>query len=215
VYGSFDYATHVDPAIRINPSLPLQFAMDFNIDPGMHGLLGQHDMSTDHAVEIAEFYERDLTIKDMIEKQFVNWLSRLPSGVTFPELHLFGDPSGKNRSALDAKSYWDWIRQWFKTRFAELMPGCHVRFRYEMSDPGIQARVNVVNCALRTIDGRVRYRIHPDCKELIKDLRVMKWVKGEMPEGDRSHSADAVAYRLCVLMPIRRIERRTSNYATI
>lgn len=215
VYGSFDFATHVDSSVRVRSGMPLHFSMDFNICPGMHGLLGQYDGSTDNAVEIAEFYEKDLTIKKMIEVNFVNWLMALPAGVTFPELHLFGDPSGKNRSALDAKSYWDWLRQWFNTKLSEYMPGCRVRYRYETSDPGIQSRVNVVNCALRTIDGRVRYRIHPDCKELIQDLRVMKWEEGEMPEGDRSHSADAIAYRLCVIMPLRRIERRASQFAAV
>jgi len=213
VYSSFDHATHVDASIEPNPSLPLHFSMDFNISPGMHGLLGQFNPSTDIATEFAEFHEKDLSIKRMIEVNFVNWLQA--TKIPFTSIDIFGDPSGKNRSALDAKSYWDWLRSWFSTEFRSILPNCIVRFRYTTSDPGIHSRVNVVNCAMRTIDGRVRYKIHPRCERLIKDFRVMKWDEGDLPEGDFSHSSDACAYRLGVIMPIRTLIRTTARYATV
>ena len=68
-------------------------------------------------------------------------------------------------------------------------------------------RVNAVNCALCDAAGNVRYRIHPRCRRLIDDLRLMRWSKdGSADKRDRarSHASDADGYRIYYLLPIRR-----------
>lgn len=200
VYRSFDYDLNTTDQIEPNPHAPLHLAMDFNINPGMHGIIGQHDESTDTAYAIDELHGKDMSAIQMLPA-FKSWVSK-NGGWHWPELHVFGDASGSGRFEATGESAWKIVREWFDQN----MPNVPIRYRYRASNPGVADRVNAVNCALRTIDGKVRYRIHRRCDRLVTDMKSLKWHGNEINKKDRklSHASDADGYRIERIMPIRR-----------
>lgn len=200
VYGSFDASVNVSDAIELNPHSPLHLAMDFNISPGMHGVAGQFDEATGTAYAVHEFHERDMSLIQMLPA-FASWIAST-GGWRWPELHVFGDAAGSGRFEATGETCWQIARQWFEQH----VPGVHIRWRYPAKNPAVSDRVNAMNCALRSIDGKARYRVHPRCERLITDLKTLKWDGNEIDKKDRklSHASDAEGYRIEMLMPVRR-----------
>src|SRR5437868_666378 len=80
MYGSFDEAKNVDPSLVINTDAPLQIAVDFNIDPGMHCIIGQHFPERGLITSVWEIHEPGMSVPEMaralrkwIEAQFGAW----------------------------------------------------------------------------------------------------------------------------------------------
>lgn len=207
MYSAFDATVgqNVDESVRLDDALPLQLAVDFNISPGMHGVIGQHfpalDMLTArhliHAPRM-DVQRMMLEFKRMIDADYGGW--------RWPELWLFGDASGSSKWAGSGESCWDivvsYLKQW----------GITYRWRVPAANPPIADRVNSVNCACKDIGGAIHYKVHPDCKGLINDYRKMRWDdEGEMEKNDRklSHASDAEGYRIHVLRPVRQLRRAT------
>ena len=42
IYGTFDDTRNTDRSLALVPGIPLQLAVDFNKDPGMHAVVGQY-----------------------------------------------------------------------------------------------------------------------------------------------------------------------------
>jgi len=51
-----------------------------------------------------------------------------------------------------------------------------VSMRQNRANPGVRDHANTMNNVLKTVSGCARSKIHPRCKELIKDLRQVKWL---------------------------------------
>ena len=51
-----------------------------------------------------------------------------------------------------------------------------VSMRQNRANPGVRDRANTMNNVLKTVSGCAQSKIHPRCKELIKDLRQVKWL---------------------------------------
>ena len=128
-------------------------------------------------------------------------------GWRWPALHLFGDSTGRSQWAGTAQSCWDIV--------TESLRQTNVPFQLKVppSNPPVADRINTFNCALQSIDGRTRYKVHPRCTLLIRDLKQLRWLHGhpDKSDPDLSHAADAEGYRIHWLMPIRPLRIQTDR----
>ena len=206
MYPQFNKEIHAsDSAIELRDDLPLQFSIDFNFNPGMHGILGQYDEVADLFTAVYLIHKTHMTVpqmihemKDLIEKECGGW--RWPG-----RLQVFGDENGgRPHSAERGETKWDVVAEYLKVN------GFDFQFRKHSNNPFISDRVNAVNAALMDARGQVHYRIHPRCARLVDDLRGMKWTnEGETDKKDdqRSHASEAEGYRIQYLRPVRKIRR--------
>lgn len=202
LYGSFDAGRNVDAGVRLVDDLPLQLAVDFNRNPGMHGVLGQHFPHDDLITARHVIHAPRMHIKGMcaeLNRMLTNELKDLK----YPYIEVFGDATGRIESMADGRSSWDSVQ-------AELQ---HYEIPYRLNvprhNPGVFDRVNTVNQTFVAPDGRVRYKIHPDCVPLIRDYKQMKAdEQGEENKRDKllSHASSAEGYRIVILMPILKTE---------
>ena len=203
MYGSFDESTNLDASLVISGDVPLQIAVDFNIDPGMHCIVGQHFPKDDCVTAVWGLHERRMSVKrlvaalrELIEKELGGWRWSSP-------LQIFGDASGSGQWAGVGESCYDVLCECLR------VAGVPYSLRVPRSNPHVADRVNAVNCALNDASGNVRYRVHPRCKELTDDYRSMRWLAdGSADKRDhrRSHASDADGYRVHYLLPIRRMQ---------
>jgi hypothetical protein len=198
VYSEFDANRNVDPGLCLSGNLPLHLSLDFNIDPGMHAVIGQHDPANDLLTAVYEIHEprMDLrrmfvALRELIERDLDGW--------RWPMLWVFGDASGNGKWAGSGQSCWDVAHEAMRNA------GFPFVLKVPRANPPVADRVNAVNCALRSFDGRVRYKVHPRCKLLLRDLKEMRWSDGSVDKSNRhlSHASDAEGYRVHYLMPIR------------
>lgn len=203
VYPSFIESDNVR-AVTLNDDLPLHLSMDFNITPGMNGMVGQIDDRTGIAVAYKEFHHHRMSAIQMFDA-FKSWIAT-SGGFRWPELHIFGDPAGSKTNEATGDTTWEVVKEWIR----ENMPDVPVRYRYKAGHSPVSARVATVNCALRTIGGKIRYYIDPSCKILIRDFKSMRWAGNELDKDDKkiSHMSDAEGYRIELIMPIRKPEMR-------
>ena len=207
MYGSFDESQNVDPNVKLDLNHPLQIAVDFNIHPGMHCIIGQHfvnpaDPSDSRITAIAEIHESRMNVKQMCHA-LQRWIANNYSKNKLQSpLQIFGDASGSSQWAGAGESCYDILCE------ALRVAGIAFVLRIPSSNPHVADRVNSVNCSLCDAADRRKYMIHPSCKNLIDDYRLMHWAADGSPDKrdpSRSHCADADGYRIHYLMPIRRM----------
>jgi hypothetical protein len=200
MYSAFDKDANVSKDVALIKGIPLHLSIDFNIDPGMHGVIGQRDVANDMLTAFDILHSDRLDARNMIA-DLARWVEK-QGGWQWSELEVFGDASGRGAWAGTGETCWDIIVKGLKD------VGWPFRLRVPMSNPLVFDRVNTFNCALHDLDGKTRYKIHPRCVRLINDLKVMKWKRGEADKDDRkvSHASDAEGYRVWLLRPIRRPE---------
>jgi hypothetical protein len=179
-------------------NLPLQLSIDFNINPGMHAEIGQFDAMKPMAVTCFEIHERRMNTVQMLQA-FKSWITKT-GGWRWPKLEIFGDAS-KDTNAQNGKTNWDIVREWMQTNFENPWA-----LRIPENNPSVADRVNAVNCAMRSMDGKVRYQVHSRCVNLIADYKKMRWCGNDIDKSDRkmSHASEADGYRIYRLLPIRR-----------
>lgn len=199
VYGSFDFDTNVDNSLNLNPDLPLQISLDFNIVPGMHIEVGQHFGGFDKLTTVYEIHAPRMDVKTAADvfasliKNELNWQWKYP-------LEIFGDATGSSEWAGSGESCYTILLQKLKEQ------NIPYRMRVPLSNPRVIDRINAVNCALMDVTGSVHYKIHPRCIRLIDDYRKLQRDKyGEIDKTDRklSHPSDADGYRVWFLRPLR------------
>jgi len=75
--------------------------------------------------------------------------------------------------------------------------------RQNKANPLVRDRVNTMNNMLKSVSGSRNILIHPKCKELIQDLRQVRWRRdaagnptSELDKSDpqRTHVSDALSY---------------------
>lgn len=200
MYSSFDEAQNLDASLAISRFHPLQLAVDFNIEPGMHAILGQHMADRDLLTSVYEIYASRMSVKELVPELAVILRGLEPT--TMP-LQIFGDASGNSAWAGGGQSCYDVLGECLRAADVPF------QFRVPRSNPSVADRVNAVNCALCDATARVRYKMHPRCRELIADLRQMRWLPDGSPDKrdpQRSHASDADGYRVHYLLPIRRTQ---------
>jgi hypothetical protein len=111
---------------------------------------------------------------------------------------VYGDASGNSRNTQATRTDYELIKDVFRQ---------HAEFKLTLlqntRNPEVRNRVNTVNNMLTTAGGSHRIIIDPKCKELITDLRQVKWKRdaSKNPTGDldksdpaRTHVSDALGY---------------------
>lgn len=211
VYYNYDDARNKDDSVELVHGLPLQLAVDFNKTPGMFGTLGQYFPDRDLLTTRHVLHAKGLLIKTMVA-QFYFRFGKDFAARRFPVVELFGDVAGRTGNASDGESYWDALcaeLTYYKIPF---------RLRLPTHAPLQVDRANASNSAFQSADGRVRWKIHPDCKELIRDFKHLKWDgrhKIDKQQKELSHASDADTYRCHYLMPIRKIPENTGRVASV
>lgn len=201
VYPAFDKRLevgNVSEKVELVDNLPLQLTIDFNINPGMHALIGQFNKDLPMVTTVHEIFAKRMNTLQMLQ-QFKAIISQV--GWKFPRLEVYGDAS-KDTNAQNGRTNWDIVIEWLRHNFEYPWS-----IQVPDTNPGVGDRVNAVNCAMKAMNGKVKYRVHKRCVELIQDFETQKWEGNEPSKEDRkrSHSADADGYRIWRLMPIRRM----------
>lgn len=218
-YYAFDRGKHTGP-LRYDPSLPLFFAFDFGVNPGVIVVLQEQPApawlrervaKSDGAMRLPTG-----TVTCAIDEIRINRGSNTPTllGMLLAkysqhasgEVGLFGDPAGGKRGTTsDAGSDWDVI-------LAELGKayGRQLAKYVRKADPGQRARLNSTNARLATMDGTVSMVIDPNaCPWLVRDFEGAELDdEGGMVKrsGDPvGHEADAVTYYCERMFPTKQV----------
>jgi hypothetical protein len=205
MYYVYDRARNDKPVEAIR-GYPLDLSLDFNISPGMHGIVGQffEKLTPKLATAFDEIHAERMSVRTLVEDFDRKYGERLRNGY-FQELRLFGDASGQGDSVNDGTSAWDTVREELKQRRVPF--SLHV----PKSNPGVIDRVNHVNSAFLTSKGETRYIINErNCPRLAADYRSLKWDTKKKNRG-MSHASDAEGYRIVLVLPIRRTVQTTGK----
>lgn len=200
VYHRFTQATAVG-SVPLSDSLPLCVTFDFNINPGMHAIIGQHDPRADRFNIAAELHAPRMTVEACM-KTLVEWI-RKSGGWRWPELHVYGDASGNAKSVTGGESAYTAVRN-------GLVPlGLtreRLRIRVPAANPRVAERVAAMNDALSDSNDRPHLFVHSSCSRLLLDLgSVQTDDNGGIDKSDPAltHASDAVGYWVHYLRPLR------------
>lgn len=222
VYDNFDEAVNCDKSLMLDPTRPLQIALDFNNTPGSHAEIGQWFPDKQLLTTVHEVYE-DRAHARRLAQLIVGWLQKNlahlpakdPGGWKFPgKIELYGDASGSNPNEANGGVAWEEVAETFRVAGLPF-----TMTNVPAANPHVADRVAAVNCAFRNFEGRVRYVVHPlNCPRLVKDFKILKWAGNEIDKTDRkiSHGSDADGYRVYQLLPVRKMNlSSTSRYASV
>lgn len=183
VYEAFDRARNVKE-LKVDPALPLLWALDFNVDP-MCSVLAQRCGPELRAID--EIVLRRASTTEACEE----FRSRYPF---HPQpLVIYGDATGarmQTSGTTDYKMVRDYLaRAGYK----------RVQFRVPSANPSVRERVAMMNAKLRSAGGDSELVVSERCKELILDLEEVSFKPDSMvidKERDprRTHLSDALGY---------------------
>jgi len=185
VYSSFDRERHVGN-VAVDPTLPLLWSLDFNVDP-MSSVIVQTHREVVRVVD--EIVIRHATTRDACE-EFLRRYGGHRAGVT-----LYGDASG-SRAQTTGYSDFAMVREYFAANSSIVLGENIAR-----SNPPVKDRVNLTNKQFVNAYGTVGMRVDPRCKELIQDFEEVCY-KGDGTDIDkdrdrlRTHLSDALGYLL-------------------
>lgn len=200
VYGSFDYALHVNANVKLRRGIPLHISLDFNIVPGMHLEVGQYHHDLDLFTTVHEIHGPRMDVGQAMDV-LVAYLKEIKWN--FDEsgpLEVFGDATGKSEWAGTGQSCYHIVQVHLKS---QQIP---YRLRVPRANPQVVDRVNAVNCALMDVEKKIHWHIHTSCERLTEDLRKLIRDKyGDISLEDRklSHASSAEGYRIWFIRPIR------------
>lgn len=176
---------------------PLCWAWDFNVEP-MVSLVGQRDNEVFRVMKEYKLNEGNIPEMCMM---FMNDYADHAG-----QIFIYGDATGKNRSANAASKscYWTIMNhlKTFRGRIEQKVPD---------SNPNITDRVNAVNRAFRDEKGEFKLFVDPSCVELITDLEIVlrdkgggikKTKKQKDPYFLRTHYTDALGYWINYEAPV-------------
>jgi hypothetical protein len=209
-YLSFDRLSNIRD-VRFEPSVPLIWSLDFNIDPMCMLLLQKIGDDVNVLEEItvrstSNTTEEACRIFVQRAAPYVKIVSRI-YGIL--DVHIYGDASGHQRRTSATATDWNLIRQYFATLHKGAI---QVSCRHANVNPHVRDRINCVNARLRNHFGEPRLFISPACKELIRDLEEVCFTTdstgaatNELDKSDRqrTHMSDALGYYLSQIFPLR------------
>lgn len=181
--------------VELRPGEPVHLAIDFNINPGMHMLVGQH-RGTDNLFTVCHEVHGPSMDLNRAVAEFVQMWKRWGWR---PEVYVVGDPAGNAREVSDG------IAQWTKAKAQLRHAGIPIRDRVASKAPGILESVTLVNEALRSsFDQRVSLKVNPRCVRLVTDLREVVGDEEGKPEKSNqnlTHSSDCLRYWIHSIAP--------------
>jgi hypothetical protein len=170
--------------LRVNPNLPLRWALDFNVDP-MSSVIVQISGGTVHVLD--EIVIRRATTQDAC-KEFLKRYPDHPAGVL-----VYGDASGYAQQTTGASDF-ELVREYFMVNSKT-----PVEYRVPKANPPVRERVNAVNRQFVNAARVVGAYVDPKCAELIKDLEQVCFKAETMiidkdRDRARTHLSDALGY---------------------
>jgi len=209
-YLSFDHATNIRDT-RFEPSKPLIWSLDFNVDPMCMLLMQRIDDHVNVLQEIAVRSNSTTTEAacNTFVEQIAPYLKLVSRMYGVLDVQIYGDASGQQRRTAASDTDWALIREYFATRHrGEIQIIC----RYASANPRVRDRINCVNSRLRNAHGDPQLFISPGCKELIRDLEEVCFTldstgapTNDLNKSDRhrTHMSDALGYYLSQAFPLR------------
>lgn len=223
-YYAFD-RTHNIRALPYNPSLPLFWSLDFNMNP-LCSVLGQIAQGRVHILdELILPNSNTLAACEEFLERTRNW-TIAPALVGLPEeseafedvmralqpaplnVYIHGDATGAQRQTSASRTDWQIVKEFFGRYQDRYRPS----LRVPSANPPVKDRINCVNAMLRNHAGEHRLLIDPRCKQTIKDLEQVCWkadphgnplAELDKSEPMRTHASDAVGYWIAREFPMR------------
>ena len=186
----------------ICPWLPIEVAMDFNLNP-MAWSLGQAKARDSYWFDEIHIDSRGEEMgTPAAAAELVDMVKDHEAGLV-----VVGDATGKSgQRAAGGKSDYDIVFNALKEA------GIHYVDKTPKANPFIKDRINTMNNSLKDAKGRRHLFLHPKrCKFLRQDFIKGKFKKGAKlaldpgPKMDIHHSADGVGYHQCERAPIKRV----------
>jgi hypothetical protein len=182
VYQSFDRSGNVGEA-EVDPSLPLLWALDFNVDP-MCSVIAQVKRDGRVAV-LDEIVLSRATTYDACS-EFTSRFESHAGG-----LIVYADATGARMQTTgksDLAILNDALRGYGK-----------VEFRIPKSNPLVRDRVTLMNAKLGSANGERLLLVNPRCVELIRDFEQVTYKEGSQlvdkdSDAKRTHLSDALGY---------------------
>ena len=208
-YFNFDRNANVRDGLDFDPSLPLHWSLDFNVDPMCSVICQVADVSTQRdrllgreRTEIRVLDEIVLRDARTVHacKAFVERVEALRKrfyGSAFAKLYVYGDPAGTQRRTSASETDWQQVRTCLRDA------GFETYWRVPDAHPAIRDRVAAVTAALLNAEGERALLFAPRCKFAIKDMEQVGWAKdghgnptGELAktDPDLTHTSDAMGY---------------------
>ncbi len=183
VYRNFNRQEHLTPA-EIDPTKPLLWAMDFNVDP-LCSVVAQMHGNTVYVVD--EIVMSRATTEQACDEMFRRYRTYMN------KLTIYGDASGNNQHTTGSSDY-KVIRDFFR-RVGVQQP----EQRVPTKNPFVRDRVTAVNTLLKNSVDEIHLYVDPRCKELIRDFEELAFKEGttipdKTKDMTRSHLSDALGY---------------------
>lgn len=195
-YSAFDRRIHLVKQPPLSFRRPLCWMWDFNVSPVI-SLVGQRDGDTFRIYR--EFVLDEGSIPEMCQ------LFREAFPRHGAEIYLYGDATGKGRTAQTGQSDYTIILKEMKSY------GSPIRMKVPESNPAVPDRVNAVNHAFKNEQGQVNLILDASCVELTADMeQVLRDQKGGIkkttnprdPYARRTHTSDALGYWISYEAPV-------------
>lgn len=193
--------------VQYTSGLGLCWALDFNVDP-MCSLIcqieeikprswhpGNSSLKTLRVLDeiVLSDSNTEAAVEEFIQRTAMFTRFQSPIPVT-----IYGDASGNSRSTKSSRTDYQVIQEIFRHdgRY-------RIALRQNKANPLVRDRVNTMNNMLKSASGSRNVLIHPKCKELIQDLRQVRWRRdsagnptGDLDKSDpqRTHVSDALSY---------------------
>ncbi len=185
VYTAFSRDRNVRK-LELDPRVPLQWSLDFNVDP-LCSVVMQMDGET--AKVIDEIVLRHASTQQACE-EFVNRYGRHRAKV-----QVLGDASGHQQRTTGNTDY-KIIEEYLKA-----YTNLEVEYLAGRSNPSVRERVVMVNRLLRSASGVTRVVVDEKCAELIKDFEQVAFKEDTFTidkdrDRMRTHISDALGYVL-------------------
>ena len=205
VYRAFSTSKNIVGDLELEPGRPLCLSLDFNINPGMHAIVGQWSVRADRMTAVHEIHGPRMNLPDCMAA--FERLLRVDLGaigakglVRFPEIHVFGDSTGKAEWVGTSESCWSIVRRELRRMKVPF------RIRVPATNPRLANSIEAMNDCLCDTEGRCHYFVHPRCTRLIEDFRELRSdVNGLIDKRDLalSHASDCERYRVSYVRPVK------------
>lgn len=189
-YPNFRAELHLVEDLALVPSLPLCLAVDFNVSP----MVWEVCQIVNGRVHVLDEIKLDPAT---IDECVIHFRNRYPAHAA--ELRIYGDATGKSRTAQTARSDYDLMKLALRNYSSPLV------MRVPESNPLVRDRLNAVNRLLLADEGQSLVRINSKrCPELVQDLAecalrpdgkdLLKTYAKDDPYHERTHASDALGY---------------------
>ncbi len=170
--------------LEIDGTLPLFWALDFNVDP-MSSIVAQK--RGEDILVLDEVVLRKASTLQACEEFHARYPNH-QAGIV-----IYGDATGQRLQTAGTTDY-RIIREYFRqTAYRSL------KFRVPASNPSVRERIGLVNAKLFSASEEVRLLIDPRCRGLITDFEEVTYkpesgVIDKERDSERTHLSDALGY---------------------